>query len=150
MACCSGVLLAAAFVVTAAAGLVPAPALQTPLSAIEWQSWGRLLVWFTWPAWPLMLWTLWRWRRQLVQPHVALPLWAVLVSVVDSAQSDQRDRALLLALGGAALAWTLSYENNQRYLNEVADNAGTLRQAVEESKATDPGPGPSTHFPLAE
>jgi type VI secretion system protein ImpL len=39
---------------------------------------------------------------------------------------------------GAALAWTLSYENNQRYLNEVADNAGTLRQAVEESKATDP------------
>ncbi len=46
--------------------------------------------------------------------------------------------ALLLALGGAALAWTLSYENNQRYLNEVADNAGTLRQAVEESKATDP------------
>ncbi len=101
----SAVLLAAAFVVTAAAGLVPAPALQTPLSAIEWQSWGRLLVWFTWPAWPLMLWTLWRWRRQLGQPHVALPLWAVLVSVVDSAQSDQRDRALLLALPAlAALA----------------------------------------------
>ncbi|WP_066266045.1 hypothetical protein [Hydrogenophaga palleronii] len=101
----SALLLAAAFVVTVTAGLVPAPALQTPLSAIEWQSWGRLLVWFTWPAWPLMLWTLWRWRRQLVQPHVALPLWAVLVSVVDSAQSDQRDRALLLALPAlAALA----------------------------------------------
>ena len=27
---------------------------------------GQLLLWFTWPAWPLVLWTLWRWRRQLV------------------------------------------------------------------------------------
>ncbi len=46
--------------------------------------------------------------------------------------------ALLLALCGVALAWTLSHENNQRYLAEVTENAGTLRQAVEESKATDP------------
>ncbi|MFY7914462.1 MAG: hypothetical protein ACOVPA_07305, partial [Rubrivivax sp.] len=25
----------------------------------EWHALGRLLVWFTWPAWPLALWTLW-------------------------------------------------------------------------------------------
>ena len=42
---------------------------------------GRLLLWFTWPAWPLALWTLWRWRRQLGSRHVALPLWFVLVAV---------------------------------------------------------------------
>jgi hypothetical protein len=43
----------------------------------DWRSLGRLLLWFTWPAWPLALWTLWRWRRQLMPPsrHVALPLW---------------------------------------------------------------------------
>ena len=28
----------------------------------EWQSLARLLLWFGWPAWPLALWTLWRWR----------------------------------------------------------------------------------------
>jgi hypothetical protein len=32
---------------------------------------GRLLLWFTWPAWPLALWTVWRWRRQLARRHVA-------------------------------------------------------------------------------
>ena len=26
---------------------------------------GRLWLWFMWPAWPLALWTLWRWRRHL-------------------------------------------------------------------------------------
>ena len=26
---------------------------------------ARLIVWFTWPAWLLALWTLWRWRRHL-------------------------------------------------------------------------------------
>ena len=29
---------------------------------VEWKKMGRLLLWFTWPAWPLALWTLWRWR----------------------------------------------------------------------------------------
>ena len=71
----------------------------------DWASWGRLLVWFTWPVWPLVLWTLWRWRRALGQVHVALPLWVTVVVVVDSLLAAQRDRALLLALPAlAALA----------------------------------------------
>jgi 4-amino-4-deoxy-L-arabinose transferase-like glycosyltransferase len=71
----------------------------------EWDSFGRLLLWFTWPAWPLVLWTLWRWRRQLASPHIALPLWAVLVGLASSAWSDRSDRVLLVALPAfAALA----------------------------------------------
>jgi len=31
----------------------------------EVQDMARLLLWFAWPAWPLALWTLWRWRYQL-------------------------------------------------------------------------------------
>ena len=86
-------------------GQVPTPQPLAQRGAMEWGNWGQLLVWFSWPAWPLMLWTLWRWRRQLLSPHVALPLWAVLVGVADSALSDDRDRALLLALPAfAALA----------------------------------------------
>jgi hypothetical protein len=28
----------------------------------------RQWLWFLWPAWPLALWTLWRWRHYLMQP----------------------------------------------------------------------------------
>src|SRR4051794_39646570 len=31
----------------------------------DWRPLGRLLLWFTWPAGPLAVYTLWRWRRQL-------------------------------------------------------------------------------------
>ena len=59
---------------------------------------GRLLLWFTWPAWPLVLWTLWRWRRQLGSRHVALPLWFALVAVFTTLVTPSSDRSLLLGL----------------------------------------------------
>jgi len=71
--------------------------------AREWASYGRMLVWFTWPAWPLVLWTLWRWRRQLGSLHLALPLWAVLVGLATSALAERSDRALLVALPAFAV-----------------------------------------------
>lgn len=76
---------------------------------MQWRSLGRLLLWFTWPAWPLVLWTLWRWRRQLTPRnparHVALPLWFALVAVGSSALTQPSDRTLLLGLPAiAALA----------------------------------------------
>ena len=98
----AALLLIVAFAAAAYLGQVPTPALQTPWAEVQWRSWSKLLVWFTWPAWPLVLWTLWRWRHQLLRPHVALPLWAALVSVADSALSDERDRALLLGLPALA------------------------------------------------
>lgn len=76
---------------------------------LQWRSLGRLLLWFTWPAWPLVLWTLWRWRRYLnlhnPARHVTLPLWFALVTVVSSAATQPSDRTLLLGLPAiAALA----------------------------------------------
>lgn len=76
----------------------------------EWRSLGRLLLWFTWPAWPLALWTLWRWRRQLIRGgtpsrHLALPLWFAGVAVGATLTTASADRSLLLALPAlAALA----------------------------------------------
>jgi len=64
----------------------------------EWRSLGRLLLWFTWPAWPLALWTLWRWRRQLASRHVALPLWFVGIAVGATLTTTASDRSLLLSL----------------------------------------------------
>lgn len=76
----------------------------------EWQSLGRLLLWFTWPAWPLAVWTLWRWRLQLFRSgmpsrHLALPLWFAAVSIGATFTTAAADRSLLLALPAlAALA----------------------------------------------
>ena len=67
-------------------------------ASVEWKKLGRLLLWFTWPAWPLALWTLWRWRRQLSSRHVALPLWFVGVAVAATLTTTASDRSLLLSL----------------------------------------------------
>jgi hypothetical protein len=65
----------------------------------EWKRIARLLVWFTWPTWPLVLWTLFRWRRQLASRHVALPLWFAAVSICAAITAPvSSDRSLLLAL----------------------------------------------------
>lgn len=64
----------------------------------DWRSLGRLLLWFTWPAWPLALWTLWRWRRQLASRHVALPLWFSGMAVAATLTTTASDRSLLLSL----------------------------------------------------
>jgi hypothetical protein len=76
----------------------------------EWKSHGRLLLWFTWPTWPLVLWTLWHWRRQLVRQglpsrHLAWPVWLALVALAAALSTAASDWCLLLALPAlAALA----------------------------------------------
>jgi 4-amino-4-deoxy-L-arabinose transferase-like glycosyltransferase len=68
----------------------------------DWSGFGQLLLWFTWPAGPMALWTIWRWRHQLLSRHIsrhlALPVWFVTVGVLASFASGSSDRALLLAL----------------------------------------------------
>lgn len=72
----------------------------------DWASFGRLLLWFTWPAWPLALWTLWRWRKHIasrqVHRHLLLPLWFTLVAIGTSLSTQPSDRALLLGLPALA------------------------------------------------
>ena len=82
---------------------------RLPLTWAAWQGLGRLMLWFTWPVWPLVLWTLWRWRRQLFRlnpsRHLAVPLWFGLVTVLATLMTPAGDRALLQALPAlAALA----------------------------------------------
>jgi 4-amino-4-deoxy-L-arabinose transferase-like glycosyltransferase len=67
------------------------------------RNWIKLLIWFTWPVWPLALWTLWRWRRHLGQRHVALPLWFVAVPLAATLTTSFADRSLLLALPALAV-----------------------------------------------
>lgn len=75
----------------------------------ELPSLGRLWIWFCWPVWPLVLWTLWRWRNQWASAHwsrhLIIPLVHVLVISVAALLTYSQERTLLLALPAmAALA----------------------------------------------
>lgn len=90
-------------------------------SSREWRSLGRLLLWFTWPAWPLALWTLWRWRRQLVSRHVALPLWFVAVSIGTTLATPSSDRSLLLGLPALAALAAFALPTLSRSVSALID-----------------------------
>jgi 4-amino-4-deoxy-L-arabinose transferase-like glycosyltransferase len=89
--------------------------------AYDWQALGKLVVWFTWPAWPLALWTLWRWRRQLQSRHVALPLWFAAVSLVTTFMTPSSDRSLLLGLPALAALAAFALPTLSRSVSALID-----------------------------
>ena len=93
----------------------------TESSIGRWQPFARLLLWFTWPAWPLALWTLWRWHRQLTSRHVALPLWFVVVGVVTTLMTSSSDRSLLLALPALATLAAFALPTLSRSVSALID-----------------------------
>ena len=93
--------------------------------AKEWDSLARLLLWFSWPAWPLAIWTVWRWRRQIVshEPHrhLLLPLWFVAVSVGATVATRPADRALMLALPAMAALAAFALPTLRRSISALID-----------------------------
>jgi len=87
---------------------------RLPSRADQWLSIGKQVVWFTWPAWPLACWTLWRWRRHLHRAHIALPLGCVLVALATWLLMGGRDRALMLALPPLAVLAAFALPTLQR------------------------------------
>ena len=96
-----------------------------PHEMIDLHVLAKLMLWFTWPAWPLALWSLWRWRAQMAQiwryPHLALPLWFVLVTVGATWLTGLSDRALLLALPGVAALAAFALPTLRRSLGALID-----------------------------
>mgnify|MGYP001205394917 CR=1 FL=1 len=80
----------------------------------EWWGIVRLVGWFTWPALPLALWTLWRWRKHLLNRHISIPLGSVLVSLVACIAMGASDRALMLGLPALAVLAAFSLPTLQR------------------------------------
>lgn len=89
--------------------------------ARELRSVLRLVAWFTWPVWPLALWTVWRWRRQLGRRHVALPLWFAVVSLAATGLAPNPDRALLLGLPALAALAAFALPTFQRSISALID-----------------------------
>jgi 4-amino-4-deoxy-L-arabinose transferase-like glycosyltransferase len=82
---------------------------------------ARLLVWFSWPAWPLVLWSLWQWRQQWQSGHVLQPLIVITVMLIAAAMGAQRDRALLLALPAMATLAAFALPTLRRSLSALVD-----------------------------
>ena len=91
-----------------------APAIEAPLLA-------RLWLWFLWPAWPLAVWTLWGWRRQLLQHHLAIPLLNLLVALGACIAMDGSDRALMLGVPGIAVLAAFALPTLQRSTTAAID-----------------------------
>ena len=94
----------------------------------QWEGIGRLLLWFLWPAWPLALWTLWRWRRQIsemitgrISRHLALPMWFAVVSLGNTLLTSAGDRALLLALPAMAALAAFALPTLSRSVSALVD-----------------------------
>ena len=91
----------------------------------ELVSWGKLLLWFTWPSWPLVLWSLWRWRHALrrpwLTPHLALPLWFAIVTVGATWLTGLSDKALLLSLPALAALAAFALPTLNRGLSAFID-----------------------------
>lgn len=112
----------------AAAGVLAA-LVATGLAAWEWKlgsaislhQIGRLLVWFTWPAWPLVAWALWRWRLHLRHRHIAVPLGMAVVGLVTCVWMGGSDRALMLALPPLAVLASFALPTLQRSVAAAID-----------------------------
>jgi 4-amino-4-deoxy-L-arabinose transferase-like glycosyltransferase len=85
----------------------------------------QLLTWFTWPAWPLALWTVWRWRRQLfssvISRHLALPVWFALVTIGSTLTTGSPDRTLLLGLPAMAALAAFALPTLKRQVASLID-----------------------------
>ena len=85
----------------------------------------QLLTWFTWPAWPLALWTVWRWRRQLfnrtISRHLALPVWFAVVTIGSTLTTGSPDRTLLLGLPAMAALASFALPTLKRQVASVID-----------------------------
>ncbi|MDF1483820.1 hypothetical protein PY257_01230 [Ramlibacter sp. H39-3-26] len=92
---------------------------------MQWQSLGRLLLWFTWPAWPLGLLTLWRWRRQVfsreLPRHLVLPLGFAAVTLAATLLTLPRDRALMQGLPALAALAAFALPTLSRNLAALID-----------------------------
>lgn len=96
-----------------------------PLGWSHWRGLGELLLWFTWPAGAVALWTLWRWRKQLlstqIHVHLALPAWFVIVGILATVATGMSDRTLLLALPACAALAAFALPTLNRQMGALID-----------------------------
>jgi hypothetical protein len=91
----------------------------------DWRDQLRLVAWFTWPAWPLVMWTLWRWRRQWTSQnwsrHLVLPMWFMALTVGTAMLTNSSQQTLLLALPAMATLAAFALPTMRRSVTALID-----------------------------
>lgn len=82
---------------------------------------ARQWAWFLWPAWPLVLWTLWRWRGHLLHRHIAVPLSVLGVALAANAVMGGSDRALMLGTPATAVLAAFALPTFKRSTSAAID-----------------------------
>ena len=82
---------------------------------------ARQWLWFLWPAWPLALWTLWRWRQHLLYRHLSVPLVVATVALGANLAMAGSDRALMLALPPLAVLAAFALPTLKRSASAAID-----------------------------
>jgi hypothetical protein len=90
-------------------------------TAREWWNLGKLWVWFTWPAWPLAIVALWRWRHWWRSAHIAWPAAVLAVMVVATIVRPGADRTLLLAMPAFACLAAMALPTLHRSVSALVD-----------------------------
>jgi hypothetical protein len=95
------------------------------MTLTHWHGQLRLWLWFTWPAWPLSFWTLWRWRNHwLAWPlsrHLLIPLSLGLLCALASMLSVPPERVLLLSLPFFSALAAFALPTLQRSVSALID-----------------------------
>lgn len=91
----------------------------------QWRGLLRLLLWFTWPAWPLAAWTLWTWRHQwrnhFWEQHLVVPAFLTFVVVIVSVTTKNPERTLLLSLPSLACLAAFALPTLKRSFSALID-----------------------------
>jgi len=119
------------FVPWVVAATLASSALAAWLGAWQWRaSWpdaedavtlARQWAWFLWPVWPLVLWTLWQWRRHLTHRHISVPLVTVVVAMFAAIATNMNERLLMLAIPGLAVLAAFSLPTLKRATSAAID-----------------------------
>jgi hypothetical protein len=111
----------AAAVVAMQLGLWHARVGQLPQNMLDWSAWAKLMLWFTWPAWPMALVGLWKWRAWWRHLHIALPFALVSTIIVATLIAPTADRTLLLAAPTLACLAAFALPTLQRSVTSLID-----------------------------
>lgn len=85
----------------------------------------RHLAWFTWPIWPLVIWTLWKWRQHWLNAngsvHLQAPIVLALITLAHAQWMGHDDRWFLLALPPLAVLAAFALPTLTRSVSSIID-----------------------------
>lgn len=95
--------------------------ISTSWQTNDWRGWFKLLGWYLWPSWLLVIWALWSWRKLWNQTHVLLPALFALAIVIISSFSNRPERVLMMALPVVAMLGVFALPTLKKSITGLMD-----------------------------